>query len=272
MLMTAEQIALFRQAIEQEHITVIGFDLETSPSKFWGWGTGEQYVDASALVPGTETKVITAQYKRYIVDKESKYFTWNFNKKNLKGDDTQVVESITEIINNADIVVGQNIKAFDIKVLQERAKVLRLPPINVDFMMDTLTTSRSSFKSMSHRLDYRSKQYGLGGKIKMQMSDWVDILEGRAEPEEKMIPYGLKDNDDNEVLFWNDLPYLNLPKSTINKILKLIIGVAERKNEKPQVIFCSSCRAKHRPSREIVKKGSSYSCKNCGSSKHIEVK
>jgi len=263
MLLTSEQIDLFRQAIEKEVIEVIFVDLETSPAKFWGWGTGEQYVDANMLVSGTETKIITAQYKRAIVDKEAKYFIWDFKKGH--GDDGNVVKKITNVINNADIVIGQNIKAFDIKVLQERAKVLRLPPINVDFMMDTLTSSRSSFKSMSHRLDYRSKQYGLGGKIKMQMSDWIDILEGRTTPEEKMIPYGLKDCTDNETLFWNDLPYVNLPKATINKILKLIVGMTESKakgaSSKPKCLHCERIR---KPKFNVtVNEDESIICNNC---------
>jgi hypothetical protein len=262
MLLTDEQIGLFRQSILNKHIEVLFLDLETSPAQFWGWGTGEQYVDANMLVTGTETKVITAQYKRALIDKEASYFVWDYKKG--KGDDSEVVQNITEIINKADIVIGQNIKAFDIKVLQERAKVLRLPPINVDFMMDTLTSSRSSFKSMSHRLDYRSKQYGLGGKIKMQMSDWVDILEGRTKPEDKMVPYGLKDCIDNEVLFWNDLPYLNLPKATINKILKLIVGMTERKVEIERRLFCKHCALKRQRKFDVVVRDGQINCNNCG--------
>ena len=263
MLLTSEQIDLFKQAIELGNIEVLFIDTETSPSKFWGWGTGEQYVDAKMLVTGTETRLITAQYKRALVDKETKYFVWDY--KNGRGDDTKVVKRITEVINNADIIIGQNIKAFDLKVLQERAKMLRLPPINVDFMMDTLTSSRSSFKSMSHRLDYRSKQYGLGGKIGMEMQDWIDIVEGRVSPEEKMVPYGLKDCDDNETIFWNDLPYLNLPKSTINKILKLIVGMTERKIEKHTKPFCKHC-AQRRQARfdVVVREDNTIQCKRCG--------
>jgi hypothetical protein len=245
MLLTPNQIELFRKAIKEGLIKVLIFDLETSPSQFWGWGTGEQYVAYSQLVKGTETKIITAQYKYALVDKKSKYLVWD---KTSKGhDDSVMVEEITKLINTADIVIGQNSKQFDIKVLQERAKILRLPPVSVDFMIDTLTSSRSSFRALSHKLDYRSKQFGLGGKNKMEMADWIDILEGRVSPEKKMIPYGLKDTDDTEMLFWKELPYYNLPKSTINKILKLIIK-PEQSIVKKSGLFCKDC-AKRRQRR-----------------------
>lgn len=268
MLLTEEQIRLFRQSVESGHINVLLIDLETSPAKFWGWGTGDQYVSYSMLVEGTETKVITSQYKRLLVDSEAKYFVWDYDSKALKGDDSRVVRETVKLINEADIVIGQNINSFDIKVLQERAKVLRLPPISVDFPIDTLTNSRRAFKAMSHKLDYRSKQFGLGGKIKMEMQDWIDILEGRTRPEEKMIPYGLKDIEDTEQVFWNELPYWSLPKTTINKILKLIVGLSPSKsgNNRPKCLHCERIK-KPKFNVEIIKDSNNnpyIKCLNCG--------
>ncbi len=263
MLLTEEQIKLFRQAIESGNIEVLLIDLETSPSQFWGWGTGEQYVAYNMLVEGTQTKVITAQYKRLLVDTEAKYLMWDWHGKD-GGNDESLVEETIRLINNADIVIGQNINSFDIKVLQERAKVLRLPPIQVDFPIDTLTNSRKAFKSMSHKLDYRSKQYGLGGKIKMEMQDWIDILTGKTCPTEKMVPYGLKDIDDTETVFWNELPYWNLPKTTINKILKLIVGITTSKsgNNRPKCLRCE--KVKERKFDVTVTKDGLIECNRCG--------
>lgn len=254
MLMSPELISQFKDLITKSTLKVIIFDLETSPSKFWGWGTGEQYVDAKNLVEGTETKIITAQYM-YAGDKKAKFLEWDLHGKQ-GGNDSSLVEELVPLLNEADIVIGQNSKAFDIKVLQERAKVLRLPPVNIDFMLDTLTHSRGSFKTMSHRLDYRSKQYGLGGKMKMEMQDWIDIVEGRTSPRKKMVPYGLKDVEDTNKLFWLDLPYYNLPKATINKVIKLTTGYNTKpdtaKITKTPKAFCNHC-AKERQSRYDVK-------------------
>lgn len=254
MLLTQEQIKTFKAAIKSGKIIAEVFDVETSPSRFWGWGTGEQYVDAKQLVAGTECKVICTQILN-MNDTKPTIYEWDY--KNGQGDDTRVVEETIQRLNKAHIVIGQNSKAFDTKVLQERAKMLRLTPLNIDFMIDTLTASRASFKTLSHRLDYRSKQYGLGGKHKMEMQDWIDIVEGRVSPKKKMIPYGAKDGIDTKDLFWLDLPYYQLPKATVTKILKLcedksLLNTDTQKasvgaevklsKEKPRCIECARAR------------------------------
>lgn len=95
----------------------------------------------------------------------------------------------------------------------------------------------------------------------MEMGDWIDIVEGKISPRKKMVPYGLKDNDDTETLFWKDLPYYNLSKATVNKILKLINFGPEKEEETLQ---CNNCRKKHRASREVIilKNGQKY-CNSC---------
>lgn len=260
MLLTLEQIRNFKSAIKAKTIVVEFFDSETSPSKFWGWGAGEQYVDAKQLVDGTECKVICTQ----ILDaSESKPTIYEWKYEDNKGDDTEVVIKTIERLNKANIVIGQNSKAFDVKVLQERAKILRLPPLNIDFMMDTLTASRASFRTLSHRLDYRSKQYNLGGKHKMEMQDWIDIVEGRTSPKKKMIPYGAKDALDTREIFWKDLPYYNLPKTTVNKILKLIENGLEAVNETEQ-LRCHPCAMARQRRFDIGFVDNKPICKNCG--------
>jgi hypothetical protein len=260
MLLTSEQIDLFKQAIKDRRISVGVFDLETSPSLFYGFSLGKQYVGHTQVKEGTETKIITAQYKSSLVDKKSKYLVWDF--KNGKGDDTKLVKEFVKILSQYDILIGQNIRSFDVKVLQERAKALRLDPVEIDITLDTLVHSRSSFRALSHRLDFKSKQYGLGGKVRMDMADWIDIMEGRTRPEDKMVPYGLKDNDDTETVFWNDLPYLNLPRSTINKILKMIVGMDEKKGKEPKP-FCEVCRKGHRPAFDVKVTKKGLQCQNC---------
>jgi len=276
MLLTEDQIKLFRNAVEQKKIKVGVFDVETSYILARVWGTGpNQYIAHDQVV--NETQLITAQFM-YSLDKESDYKAWKVirkpdKKNNIPGifDDSDVVSWITNKVNKCDLVIAQNGKAFDIKVVQERAKKLRLPPLNVDFMIDTYKTSSSSFKTLSHGLDARSEQYGLGGKIKMVRQDWIDIIELGIKPEVKMVPYGLKDNLDTDAIFWLDLPYINFPKATITKILQLIT-----KNEYEQLLKnkeykCDRC-ALARQSRyniQIVEK--KPTCCNCGNQALIKL-
>ncbi len=265
MLLTNDEIVLFKRAIKDGRIVVRGFDLETTPSQFWCWGTGQQYVGINQLVEGTHTKIIISQYKDYLIDKKSKYLEWDWD--SGQGDDSSLVDETVRLLNEADIVIAQNGKSFDIKVLQERAKALGLPPVSIDFMIDTLTSSRSSFRAMSHKLDYRSKQLGFGGKHKMELQDWIDVVNGDQKALNKMIKYGLKDNDDTESVFWRELPYYNLPQATINKIRKLILG--DTPKIKPlSKLRCVPCSKSRQRRFDVDKK--KILCNNCGSKEIVE--
>jgi hypothetical protein len=255
MLLTAEQILLFKKKVLSGEINMITFDLETSISQFYSFSAGKQYVDPKSQVDGTETKIMSAQYMQSLTGKP-KFFAWEFNTKTKTGDDSDVVRNIVEIVNKADIVVGQNSDSFDIKVLQERAKLLRLPPVTIDFSIDTLKNSRRSFRTISHSLDARSKQYKLGGKHRMYRDDWIDIVEGKVSVLDKMIPYGLKDVKDDDKILWLDLPYYNFSKAIVSKILRLIEwGKTSDK--------CPHCEKTKHKKFDVFKRGKYLHCNNC---------
>lgn len=254
MLLTKDQIRLFKKALRDKKLSMCMFDLETSPSEFYGFSLDQQHISHSQIKDGTDTRIITAQYKSSLIDKKSKYLVWDWDGKR-GGNDRSLVKEFISILNSYDIVIGQNVREFDLKVLQNRAKQLKLPPVEVDLVLDTLTSSRASFRQLSHKLDYRSKQYGLGGKHRMEMQDWIDIVEGRVSPLKKMVPYGLKDNDDGEYIFWRDLPYVNLPKATVNKILRL--------SGQSKSLYCQICRKNHRLSTDIRNFKGRFKCNNC---------
>jgi len=266
MNLTNEEIKKFKTLILTNKINVKIIDLETSPSKFYGWMTGEQYVNYKNLVQQTETKIITAQYMDSLSD-DPKYIKWKFDRQKLISDDSNVVRGIVDIINSADIIIGQNIRSFDLKVLQNRARQLRLKPVRIDFNFDTTVHSRASFRQMSHSLDYRSNQYGLGGKIKMEMQDWINIVEGKVSVEHKMVPYGLKDIIDSDKVFWKDLPYYNLPRSIVNKIRRLIAQF-------DYINKCTHCEQKQQRKFDISilnKKENIFICNRCENTWKIKL-
>lgn len=259
MLLTTEEILSFREKVESGDVKLVLFDLETSPALAAVFSLGDTHLTDDHIIEGTEPKIFTMQYINGCTG-PVKYLTAKLDRGPdgwLKIDDTELLEKGVKILNEADIVLGQNIKSFDIKVFQERLKLLRLTPLNPEFVMDTLSISRKSFRPMSHSLDHRSRMYGLGGKIKMTIKDWKDLILGKVELKDKMLPYGVKDAVDTNIVFWNDLPYSDLPKTTVYKIRELI--QAEQK--------CVQCEAKRQSKFEVYKttiKGTKgYKCRKC---------
>lgn len=268
MLLTKQQIELFRQAVKERRITVGVFDLETSYVRARVWDSGKQWVSADQIID--KRQIITAQFLHSLTGKPE-YTVWEKAKPGFN--DTKVLNWITKKLHTCDIVIAQNGKSFDYKVLQERLMIEGLEPVEIDFMIDTLTCSRSSTKSFSHSLDHQSRQLGLGGKIKMQMDDWIDIIERGVSPKKKMVPYGLKDVVDTDNVFWRKLAYYNLPKATVAKILKLITAPEEvRKYTDHKKVYiarrdvlkaCPDCAKKRQRRFDTKVVGNKIHCSNC---------
>lgn len=282
------RVGLLKRLVNDLGYKILYFDIETSPIEFYGWDTGEHYITYKQIKEGKETKVITIQYM-FEEDTQPKVLIWDVIESKLFNllpvivktcllkyvskklliklgclyfDDSKIIEEfITGVLRKYPqdklLVIGQNHKSFDYRVLNERAKKLRLTPIihNV-IKIDTYRSSKQSFKLASHGLAYRSTQYGLGGKKETSIKTWTDILEGKTEPEDVMVPYGLKDVTDLRSVLWNDLPYYeSLPAE-----LESLLVIALQK--------CVLCEERKKPKFDITeckvsgKKG--WECLNCG--------
>lgn len=182
---------------------VLFYDLETSPLKAYIWSLGKQVVRHGQLDKAY------AQYGIICVT-----YCWNNNKKAQSIDwgyeqqDTGLlVERFDEIINSADIVIGKNNNRFDNKMLNSARMFAGLKgmPEWLKKTDDLEAQMRRNFRLPSHSLDYISEQLGCGGKIKMEMQDWIDIVERTDRGEQalkKMLRYGKKDVEDTRSLWY----------------------------------------------------------------------
>ena len=208
---------VFRQLqkrLAKDH-SLVFFDIETSYMLARIWRTGEQYIGHEHIVKGTETRVISIQWK-FEGDKKVSYLTWDKNQC-----DKTMLRKFISIINDAKVAISQNGKAFDHKTLRERIKHHKLPALKEVIMLDALLLSRESFNSPSHTLDWRSEEYGLGGKIKMIFQDWINVVELKlVKALRKMVVYGCKDVTDLQKVFWRELPYYKTMPLSFAVLLK----------------------------------------------------
>ncbi len=241
-------------------LQVLHVDIETSISKFYGFSCGEQYVSHDSMVEGTETKVMSIQFK-FEGDKKTQFLAWDFDKKTKTGDDSRILEKfVTHVLPEAHILVGQNLDGFDYKVLNDRIMLLGLTPIDHELTLDILKLSRQSFRKLSHKLDYRSKLTDLGGKHRMERQDWIDIVEGRKSVLDKMIPYGLKDVDDEQAIMYKEFNYYKKLPVKIQKIIRQYLI-------KPERVMCLKCASRRQRRFDIkvktVANTLKYTCNTC---------
>jgi len=256
----------FKKAIDNG-MSILHLDIETSISQFYSFYCGKQYISHDQIVLGTETKVMSVQYK-FEGDKDVKFLVWDFNKKTKQGDDSRLLKLLaTQILPKADIVCGQNLDAFDYKVLNDRLMLQELPPLDFGLTIDILKLSRQSFRKISHKLDFRSRISNLGGKHRMERQDWIDIVDGKKSVLEKMIPYGCKDVDDAQRIMHKEFNYYKALPVKVQRCIKEYLS--EESTGKVLGVKCLHCEALKERKFDVkvftqsIRYGIVYECQRC---------
>jgi hypothetical protein len=263
---------------------ILFFDIETLPLKSFIWQPGTQYVGHKNLCPSHAMwGLICIQYA--INDGPVKVLRYDKH-----GGTEGMIKAFDKLVKESDIVLGKNSDRFDIKMLNAMRALLDIPPIVgwEKYTEDLEKQMRRYFRLPSQSLDYISKQLGVGGKVSMQMSDWVDIsnmkeLEDlKAEGVDthalkivskhlfkdtatniskagkvalnKMCHYGAKDTEDTRIL-WNYLKAHFDPKFNMAKFLE----------EKHGCKHCGSTDTKKNGTRVAGKtRFQEFFCNSCG--------
>lgn len=168
---------------EKEHSRKrLFFDIETSPNIVFSWRIGHK-INISHDNIIDERAIICVSYKW---EGESKVHSLKWN----KGDDKELLEHFSKIIDSADEIVTQNGDRFDIKWLRARC-IYHGIPISPKFnSIDTLKMAKAGFNFNSNRLDYMGSFLGVGEKLKTGYDLWKRvILDDDKEAMKEMVEY-----------------------------------------------------------------------------------
>src|ERR1051326_5601541 len=168
---------------------VLLFDIETRYIIFRGWRTGKQYVDQSQIVVGQDSDIICISYK-WLGEKQIYTLNWGLKQQ----DSSKMIEAFSKIVESADLCIGHNSDAFDIRHINTQRLLHRQPPIAWPSSEDTLKQIRKQFYLPSYRLDYVSKLLTGSGKASMEFQDWIEVVENKSRKHlDKMIAYNRRD-------------------------------------------------------------------------------
>lgn len=172
---------------------VLFLDIETKPILAWVWGLFDQNISLNQIKEDwcilswaakweDSTKVMQRDLRKGINDKNEKAM--------LKG--------MWHLLNEADVVIGQNNKKFDVKKLNEKFLKYGMGPPSPYRQEDTLTMSKKNFAATSHKLEYRSKNLNKKYK-KLSHSKfpgfelWIACIEGNQAAWKEMATYNIFD-------------------------------------------------------------------------------
>lgn len=183
---------------------ILYYDIETTPLLAYIWRTGKQVVRHSQLAEQrNEYRIICICYC-WNDSKAPKALIWDHRKQ----DCTAIVKEFDALIKQADVVIGKNSNSFDNRHLNAQRMLTGGTPMPdwVRYTDDLERQMRKYFYLPSFSLDYISKILGLGGKLKMELQDWIDIVEDRkgergTKALKKMVRYGKKDIADTRALW-----------------------------------------------------------------------
>lgn len=131
---------------------VLVLDIETTPIISYTWGLFDQNVALNQVIEDWTILSWAAKW----MDSDKIFYSDTRKEKNPRNDRKLLFE-IWDLLDQADIVVGQNSTSFDIKKLNARFILNGMSPPSSFRQIDTMRVAKRNFKFTSNKLEYMSK-------------------------------------------------------------------------------------------------------------------
>lgn len=123
--------------------------------------------------------------------------------------DLVVVKRLRDVLQDADVVIGHNVKKFDLKKFNARLILHGLDPLPSGLLvLDTLTEVRKVAAFSSNRLDYLGKVLTGEGKLPTEKGLWLKALKGNKKAIKDMVTYCIGDVKKLEEIYIKLRPYM----------------------------------------------------------------
>ena len=111
----------------------------------------------------------------------------------LDHDDERLVLKLWCLLDNADIIIGHNLKRFDNKKANSYFLKYGLNPPSPYRTIDTLQIAKSKFALPFNNLDYIAEYLNVGRKISTDVQLWIDCDKGNQDALDLMLDYNKQD-------------------------------------------------------------------------------
>lgn len=190
---------------------VLLFDIETAPLEVYVWGLRHNnYISPDNIVKDYSVLCWSAKWLF-----ESDVFGEAVSLNDaVDREDKSILKKIWKLLDEADIVIVQNGKKFDIPKLNTRFIRAGFSPPMYYQVIDTKDVMEKNFSFSSNKLDYVNQFLGLGGKSDMDFQDWVNCvsskvgIETRKKSLLKMFEYNKRDVQIMEELYLIIRPWI----------------------------------------------------------------
>ena len=173
---------------------VLVLDVETSPMLVYVWALKDQYVGLNQIVHDWHIMAWSAKWLGEPVSAIRYY-----DQRHLKaGDDLPILRPLWKLLDEADIVLTQNGKAFDSKKINARFMLHGMKPPSPYRHLDTYLIAKHAASFTSHSLEYLSEKFCTKYKKLSHarfpgLSLWKECLKGNKKAWDEMKEYNIHD-------------------------------------------------------------------------------
>lgn len=182
-------------------------DIETAPIQSYVWGLWDQNVGLNQIKSDWHLLSWAAKW----ADSSKILYQDQRGKADVQ-DDRALLRSIWKLLDEADVVIWQNGKAFDHKKLNARFILAGMQPPSTYKQIDTLRLAKKHFGFTSNKLEYLSDKlcvkYKKQTKRKFAGFDmWLECLKGNKKAWKEMEKYNKYDVLALEELYTKLIPW-----------------------------------------------------------------
>lgn len=171
---------------------IVTLDIETAPLESYHWGLWDQNIGLDQIK--VEWSILSIAWKP--LGKACQFRSVRDFSKDVRND-KPLCRWTREILDQTDIVVGQNARHFDIKKINSRMVMHGIAPYSPVKVIDTMLESKANFDFTSNKLAWTSKYLCPDQKSEHKnypgFALWAACLKGDPKAWKEMEKYNKKD-------------------------------------------------------------------------------
>lgn len=133
---------------------ILILDIETTPLEVFCWGLWDQTIGLNQIIKDWSVLSWSA---KWLHEKKVMYMDTRYEK-DIRND-KKIVKEMWDLINEADVIVTQNGKKFDMKKLNSRFLKHGMKPPRDYKQFDTLEVAKKYFAHTSNKLEYMTHNF-----------------------------------------------------------------------------------------------------------------
>lgn len=186
---------------------VLVLDIETSPIESLHWGLFDQNIALNQIKKDWHIMSWAAKW----LDNKKIFYADQRNSKDISND-KKTLQGIWKLLDEADVVITQNGNSFDLKKLNARFIMNKMPPPSSFKKIDTKVIAGKHFGFTSKKLEYMAekinRKYKKSSHKKFSgMSLWIECLKGNKVAWDEMKKYNVIDVLTTEELYYSLIPW-----------------------------------------------------------------